>query len=160
MPAMLTSNSTRPPTTPRFVATATIRDVAGNSARPVSDSARLQPAHRAKPARRRSPKTPTMHGFISKAELDGDIGVSVALPATAVAGDTLRLTPTATANPTSPKCWAQTISSKAASHSRGLNRRRQHPHRRRLGDRCGRQQRRERQRFGHRRHHRAERAGS
>ena len=73
-----------------FVATATIRDVAGNSAGPVSDSARLQLSAPGKPVVTIT-EDANNDGFISKAELDGDIGVSVALPATAVAGDTLKV---------------------------------------------------------------------
>ena len=64
--------------------------MAGNSAGPVSDSARLQLSAPGKPVVTIT-EDANNDGFISKAERDGDIGVSVALPATAVAGDTLKV---------------------------------------------------------------------
>ncbi|MBS4018997.1 MAG: type I secretion C-terminal target domain-containing protein, partial [Dechloromonas sp.] len=71
-----------------FVATASIADAAGNSAGPVSDQARIQLS---------APGLPIVtitedannDGWINAAELQGDIDVSVTLPATAVAGAVL-----------------------------------------------------------------------
>lgn len=73
-----------------FVATACIADLAGNSAGPVSDSARLLLSE---------PGAPIVtivedsndDGWVSAAELDGEIDVSITLPGTAAAGDTLLL---------------------------------------------------------------------
>ncbi|KLT71961.1 hypothetical protein PL75_10830, partial [Neisseria arctica] len=73
-----------------FVATASIRDVAGNSAGPVNDSARLQLSAPGKPIVTIT-EDANNDGFINGKELNGDIGVNVALPATAVAGDTLNV---------------------------------------------------------------------
>ena len=69
-----------------FVAKASIVDAAGNSAGPVSDTARLQLT---------APGAPIVtidedsdnNGFINKAELNGTIDVSISVPATAKAGD-------------------------------------------------------------------------
>ncbi|QRM19024.1 type I secretion C-terminal target domain-containing protein [Dechloromonas sp. TW-R-39-2] len=74
-----------------FVAKASIVDAAGNSAGPVSDTARLQLT---------APGAPIVtidedannDGFINKAELNGPIDVSISVPATAKAGDSMLVT--------------------------------------------------------------------
>ena len=74
-----------------FVARASIVDAAGNSAGPVSDTARLQLT---------APGAPIVtiaedannDGFINKAELNGPIDVSISVPATAKAGDSMLVT--------------------------------------------------------------------
>ncbi|KLT71943.1 hypothetical protein PL75_10925, partial [Neisseria arctica] len=63
---------------------------AGNSAGPVNDSARLQLSAPGKPIVTIT-EDANNDGFINGKELNGDIGVNVALPATAVAGDTLNV---------------------------------------------------------------------
>ncbi|MGH6649448.1 beta strand repeat-containing protein, partial [Aquabacterium sp.] len=79
-----------------FVSSASIADAAGNAAGPVSDAARLQLG---------APGAPIVtigedannDGFINKAELSGSIDVSVTLPATAKAGDSLLVSANGTA---------------------------------------------------------------
>ena len=74
-----------------FVARASIVDAAGNSAGPVSDTARLQLT---------APGAPIVtiaedannDGFINQAELNGPIDVSISVPATAKAGDSMLVT--------------------------------------------------------------------
>ncbi|MDI1261439.1 Ig-like domain-containing protein, partial [Aquabacterium sp.] len=71
-----------------FVSTASIVDAAGNSAGPVIDAARLQLGVPGAPIVTIGEDS-NNDGFINKAELSGNIDVSVALPATAKAGDSL-----------------------------------------------------------------------
>ncbi|MDO9006515.1 MAG: Ig-like domain-containing protein, partial [Aquabacterium sp.] len=71
-----------------FVSTASIVDAAGNSAGPVSDAARLQLGVPGAPIVTIG-EDANNDGYINKAELSGNIDVSVALPATAKAGDSL-----------------------------------------------------------------------
>ncbi|RZI83749.1 MAG: hypothetical protein EOP38_11580, partial [Rubrivivax sp.] len=71
-----------------FVSTASIADAAGNSAGPVSDTAHLQLGVPGAPIVTITEDT-NNDGLISKAELSGNIDISVALPATAKAGDSL-----------------------------------------------------------------------
>ena len=81
-----------------FVVTAAIADAAGNAAGPVSDSARLQLS---------PPDAPLVtigedansDGWINAAELQGNIDVSIGLPPTAAAGDTLLTTVNGVAQP-------------------------------------------------------------
>ncbi|WP_415033478.1 retention module-containing protein [Azonexus sp.] len=74
-----------------FVATASIRDVAGNTAGPVEDSARLMLGEPG------APKVFILEdsngdGYINAAELHGKIDTSITLPATVRAGDQLLIT--------------------------------------------------------------------
>ncbi|MBS4018836.1 MAG: retention module-containing protein, partial [Dechloromonas sp.] len=71
-----------------FKVTAAITDPAGNTAGPVEDSARLQLSAPAEPIVTIL-EDANNDGWINAAELQGNIDVSVTLPATAVAGNTL-----------------------------------------------------------------------
>lgn len=81
-----------------FVATARISDSAGNSAGPVSASARMMLSE---------PGAPTVtivedrnnDGWINAAELQGDIDISIVLPGTANVGDSLLITVNGQARP-------------------------------------------------------------
>ncbi|RZK98933.1 MAG: hypothetical protein EOP36_20675, partial [Rubrivivax sp.] len=71
-----------------FVSTAHIVDAAGNAANPVSDAARLQLGAPGAPIVTIS-EDANNDGSINQTELSGNVDVSVALPATAKAGDSL-----------------------------------------------------------------------
>ncbi|WP_176552658.1 beta strand repeat-containing protein [Testudinibacter sp. TR-2022] len=79
-----------------FKATATIKDTAGNTAGPVEDSAKVLLQASGAPTVTIT-EDANNDGLISKAELDGEIGVSVTLPAGAKAGDTLLVSANGTA---------------------------------------------------------------
>ncbi len=74
-----------------FEATASIKDAAGNSAGPVKDTAQLVLSQPGAPVVTIAEDADN-NGFISNAELNGDVGVTIALPATAKAGDSLLVT--------------------------------------------------------------------
>jgi len=71
-----------------FVATARITDIAGNAAGPVSDSARLLLSEPGAPIVTITEDADN-NRWISAAELNGDIDVSITLPGTARVGDSL-----------------------------------------------------------------------
>ncbi|WP_208857758.1 Ig-like domain-containing protein [Testudinibacter aquarius] len=71
-----------------FKATATIKDTAGNTAGPVEDKAKVLLQASGAPTVTIT-EDANNDGLISKAELEGEIGVSITLPAGAKAGDTL-----------------------------------------------------------------------
>ncbi|RZI84633.1 MAG: type I secretion C-terminal target domain-containing protein, partial [Rubrivivax sp.] len=79
-----------------FVSTASIADAAGNNAGPVSDTAHLQLGVPGAPIVTIT-EDANNDGFINKAELNGNIDISVALPATAKAGDSLLVSANGTA---------------------------------------------------------------
>ena len=74
-----------------FKVTASITDAAGNNAGPVEDTARIQLSAPAQPIVNID-EDANNDGYINAAELQGLINVSVALPATALAGNTLLTT--------------------------------------------------------------------
>ncbi|MDO5686535.1 MAG: Ig-like domain-containing protein [Neisseria sp.] len=74
-----------------FVATAEIKDLAGNHAGPVQDDARIQIGMPGEPIVTLT-EDANNDGWINAAELQGEIDASVALPASAKAGDTVIIT--------------------------------------------------------------------
>ena len=73
-----------------FIVEATIKDIAGNISQPATDSATMQLSAPGKPIVTIAEDT-NNDGYINASELDGDIDITVALPGTATAGDTLHL---------------------------------------------------------------------